>query len=131
MSGYVTFQLGSQELACPLHDVREVVRLNRMHTLPGLNAGVSGLLELRGSPLPVVDVRTDAQSRGDVLVLQAETLGVVVDRVTGVITDDVLVPASVRPERLPGYVRDVLVDVTRGEPVLLVDLHALAAVSAG
>ncbi len=70
MIGFVTFRLGDRQFACRLDEVREVVRLEGLDVLPGMTPPISGLLELRGNPLPVVDLRAGsyAGARGDVLV---------------------------------------------------------------
>jgi purine-binding chemotaxis protein CheW len=136
--GYVTFRLANRELACRLDDVREVVRLSELEVLPGMTAPVSGLLELRGNPLPVVDLRTgDAEtrrtSRGDVLVLATgvEAVGVVVDQVTAVHDEsDLEATDAERPCGLPQYVVEVLRHRSTTRPVLLVDLRQLVTVAA-
>ncbi len=133
MTGYITFRLAARELACRLDEVREVVRLAGLESLPGMTPPVSGVLELRGSPLPVIDLRLGGQSeRGDVLVLEAgaDTVGVVVDQVTAVLDEDDLVASSEEvPTGLPHYVVQVL-RRDAGAPVLLVDLRRLVAVAA-
>jgi chemotaxis signal transduction protein len=141
--GYITFRLAEREFACRLDDVREVVRLDGLEVLPGMTPPVSGLLELRGIPLPVIDLRAgDADTRrgmrGDVLVLAegVEAVGVVVDQVTAVHDeDDLRETGEERASGLPNYVVDVLRRATAagsavGGPVLLVDLRRLTTVAA-
>ncbi len=136
MSGLVTFRLGEREYATPLSDVREVVRLEGLADLPGMTPPLAGVLDLRGTALPVLDLRTGvvAGSRGDVLVLEREhadgseglvdgsTIGVAVDQVRAVVQAGELAPAGASPDQgvLPSYV----VEVLRGElgVVFLVDL---------
>lgn len=143
MIGYITFRLAEREFACRLDDVREVVRLNGLEVLPGMTPPVSGLLELRGNPLPVIDLRDGdaaarATMRGDVLVLAegVEAVGVVVDQVTAVHDEnDLIETGEERASGLPSYVVDVLRRATIGRaavgsPVLLVDLHRLVSVAA-
>jgi purine-binding chemotaxis protein CheW len=139
MIGYLTFRLADRELACRLDDVREVVRLEGVDVLPGMTAPITGLLELRGNPLPIVDLRAGgvearAASRGDVLVLDTgiDALGVVVDQVTAVLDDDELESnGEDRPKGLPSYVVAVLRRAGgTGSPVLLVDVRLLLAVAA-
>jgi chemotaxis signal transduction protein len=129
MNGFVTFRLGCRELACPLDEVREVVRLDGVESLPGMAAGMAGLIELRGAPLPIVDLRADPASRGDVLVL-ADTdggnLGVAVDRVVAIRTEHDLRPTEADTSGLPAYVTAVLTDGMTGATILLVALRALA-----
>ena len=136
MTGLVTFRLGAREYATPLADVREVVRLQGLADLPGMAPPLAGVLDLRGTALPVLDLRRGApgDDRGDVLVLERErsdgreglvdgsTVGVAVDQVRAVVQAGELVPAGASPEEgvLPSYV----VDVLRGPDgvVFLVDL---------
>ena len=68
MSGYLIFDIGGHELAAPLAEVREVVRIEGLESLPGLEAPVTGIMHLRGTPLPVCDLRAAAQrgTAGDV-----------------------------------------------------------------
>ncbi len=136
MIGYITFRLGDRQLACRLDEVREVVRLAGLDVLPGMTPPISGLLELRGNPLPVVDLRVgDTDTRGDVLVMASgiDALGAIVDQVTAVHDEDELVSSGERPSGLPTYVIDVLryarASAAHTGPVLLVDLQALLSVA--
>jgi len=137
MIGYITFRLGGRNLACRLDEVREVVRLDGLDVLPGMTPPITGLLELRGNPLPVVDLRLSDHlgTRGDVLVMSSgiDAIGAIVDQVIAVHDEDELVSSGERPSGLPDYVIDVLrhdgVSTGRGGPVLLVDLQALLSVA--
>jgi chemotaxis signal transduction protein len=137
MIGYITFRLGDRNLACRLDEVREVLRLDGLDVLPGMTPPISGLLELRGNPLPVVDLRVGAYSaaRGDVLVMASgiDAMGAIVDQVIAVHDEDELVSSGERPSGLPDYVIDVLrhdgISTGRGGPVLLVSLQALLSVA--
>lgn len=131
----VTFALGSRDYATPLRSVREVVRLEGLADLPGMAPPLAGVLELRGSSLPVLDLRVGAtaDSRGDVLVIQRgadETdamVGVAVDRVRAVVDRNDLPPAGPGADDglLPSYVIEVLRGATG--PVFLVDLERMIA----
>jgi purine-binding chemotaxis protein CheW len=129
--GYVLFRLADRVFATPLNDVREIVRLTGLQSLPGTQPPLAGVLILRGTPLPVLDVREQgAPDDGDVLVMDVgpDTVGVAVDGVLAVLHADEL-PAGDPPARtLPSYV----VGVRRYQdgPVLLVDLHLLLDVTA-
>ena len=131
MSGYVTFVMDGRTMAGRLGEVREVVRATGVEPLAGARAPVTGLLVLRGQPVPVVDLRgdaADAESAGDVLVLQVPdgVLGIAVDKVVAVLGDDDLVPADgQRGVGLPPYVLEVRRDSGRA-PVFVVSLPALA-----
>ena len=128
MTQLVTFVLGEREYATPLSVIREVVRLEGLADLPGMTPPLAGVLDLRGTSLPVLDLRVGAtaETRGDVLVLergQADgegSVGVAVDRVSAVVEADELGQGGAAGDELPSYVQQVL----RGKsgPVFLVDL---------
>ena len=132
-TGYVTFRLGDREFATPLADVREVVRLMALEPLPGMEPPLAGVIQLRGNPLPVLDIRSSstpstAGRSGDVLVVirSGEPCGIAVDAVTAVRGAGELRPTSEQAlSALPAYVVEVLRD-ERG-PVLLVDLERLVS----
>ena len=132
VSGYITFRMNGRDLACELDDVREVVRATGIEPLPGTRAPVSGMIELRNDPLPVVDLRSDAYpgEEGDVLVLNpvaGGSYGVAVDRVLAVVSDDDLVAEENEPPAgLPNYVTQVLRRPQDRAPVMLVALRVLA-----
>jgi chemotaxis signal transduction protein len=132
VSGYITFHMNGRDLACRLDEVREVVRAVGIDPLPGTRAPVSGVLELRNDPLPVVDLRSDAYpgEAGDVLVLNPGpdgSYGVAVDRVLAVVSEDALVSEDAeRPGGLPSYVVEVLRRPDDRAPVMLVALRVLA-----
>jgi len=133
MSGYVVFVMNGREMAGELGDVREVVRAIGIESLTGARAPVTGLLTLRSTPVPVVDLRSavDPGDTGDVLVLSPDSdgiLGVAVDRVIAVLGPDDLVPLDPnepKPNGLPPYVLEVRRNGA-GRPVLVVALRALA-----
>jgi chemotaxis signal transduction protein len=140
--GLVSFRLGAREYATPLAEVREVVRLQGLADLPGMRPPLAGVLDLRGSALPVLDLRPVAGGRGDVLVLErggtpadpvrdgfgaagtGGAVGVAVDQVRAVVPAGAL-PSAGTADRavLPPYVLDVL----RGahDVVFLVDLPGM------
>jgi purine-binding chemotaxis protein CheW len=124
-AGLVTFALGEREYATPLSSIREVVRLEGLADLPGMTAPFAGVLDLRGTALPVLDLRRGAvDARGDVLVMEGDSedslVGVAVDRVRAVVAADELGKGGAAGDELPSYV----VEVLRGKegPVFLVDL---------
>jgi purine-binding chemotaxis protein CheW len=148
MSGLITFRLGDREYATALDDVREVLRLEGLVDLPGMAPPLAGVLDLRGTALPVLDLRPAAGPSGDVLVLESASVrhvgaeaaagtdavavssepavvGVAVDQVRAVVTVEELPRATTTPDTglLPSYVVDVLRGP--GGVVFLVDLHRL------
>ena len=136
MSGFITFTMNERELACRLDEVREVVRAVGIDEMPGTRAPFSGVLELRGDPLPLVDLRSSAYpgETGDVLVLNPGAegpCGVAVDKVLAVLGDGELGPDDGdTPGGLPAYVLEGLREPDSHAPVMLVDLRVLAGLQA-
>jgi chemotaxis signal transduction protein len=133
ITGYVMFRLANRTFATSLDDVREIVRLSGLERLPGVQAPLAGVIELRGAPLPVLDVRgPDApEDQGDVLVLEVDgdAVGVAVDQVLAVLAADALPELTDRPAKvLPSYV--VGVRSSADGPVLLVNLEKMLDVAA-
>jgi len=131
MGDYVTFRLDGRDFATRIEQVREVVRLTPLVTLPGMAPPMAGVLDLRGTSLPVMDVRAAPGGEGDVLVLEdpERPYGFVCDAVAAVVGAETLVEEESRVgEVLPSYVEAVL----RGPsgPVFLVDVRRITA-SAG
>lgn len=133
VKGFVTFRIGDREYATALDEVREVVRLNGMTVLPGMTAPMAGVIELRGVPVPVMDLRSEGESAGgDVLVLtdgSGTAIGVAVDNVVAVRPIDQLVTTTDPTVGLPSYVVEVLRDATTGRPVMRVDLRRMLELS--
>jgi chemotaxis signal transduction protein len=142
MSGYLIFDLGGRELAAPLAEVREVVRIDRLESLPGLEPPVTGLMQLRGSPLPVCDLRlptasaavgTDGSGGGDIVLLalpEVGLLGVAVDRVIAVVAHEALVAVEggAVPIGMPSYLVGLLRHADRADDaVFLVAMDKLVA----
>jgi purine-binding chemotaxis protein CheW len=132
IAGFVTFRLRQQTFAISLDDVREIVRLEGLEELPGTSAPFAGVIDLRGCPLPVLDLRAPgADGSGDVLVLDEDTdpVGVAVDEVLAVLAPHDLPAAAETPAKgLPSYV--IGLRRAAGQPVLLIDLQRMLEVAA-
>jgi purine-binding chemotaxis protein CheW len=133
VNGLITFRLGEREYATALSSVREVVRLEGLADLPGMRPPLAGVLDLRGTALPVMDLRVGVgDRRGDVLVLEGTgavadgLVGIAVDKVRAVVADDAL-PAAGGVVADGGVLPTYVLDVLRGAagPVFLVDLPAM------
>jgi len=58
---YLTFHLGTARYAVPVRDVREVVRLCPITSVPLMPPHVRGVINLRGSVMAVLDLRAKFQ----------------------------------------------------------------------
>lgn len=99
----LSFRLGSESYAIPVEQVREVLKPWVVTPLPNAPAHVLGVISLRGTILPVIDVAKrlglspgvrDEKSRIVVVSLDDEKVGMVADRVTGVVR---FAPEVVKP----------------------------------
>lgn len=126
----VTFRVGRQAYALPLHLVLQVVRLPALTVVPGAPPSLCGLLNLRGTFVPVLDGRTllgephSAGLESQVLVLGSgtPTLSLLVDEVDAVrrFPAESFSAFADGSAMIVGLLRD------RGESVVLLDPEALA-----
>lgn len=54
---YLTFQLGNQAYGIDVLKVREIVRISDITSVPQMPLWVSGVINLRGKIIPVIDLR--------------------------------------------------------------------------
>lgn len=120
---YLTFELAGELYAIPILAVQEIRGWEPVSRIPQTPPHVLGVIDLRGSVVPVVDLRTrlsierrDTTSTTVVIVVRIEvpagapvTVGIVVDAVSDVANID---SASVRPA--PSVCGDVDAHFLRG-----------------
>lgn len=131
------FRLGDRWLVAPREDVREVIMVPTLTRVPGARPWLLGLANVRGSLLPVCDIRRllgeehHTLARGSrVLVLNSDRVpaGFLVDEVIGYrqftpvdqrheLAEDT---GTLKPYLLGAFARDA-------EPWLVLSLHRLAA----
>lgn len=133
---YLTFFLADEEYAVRILQVREILELGPITRVPSTPAHVRGVINVRGSVVPVVDLavklglpETQVTRRTCVVIveaaLQGETrvLGLLVDAVHQVVelgAADIEVPPSFGTQVHPSY----LLGMGRAEPkfVMLLDI---------
>jgi purine-binding chemotaxis protein CheW len=54
---YLTFAVGAEEYAIPVAHVTEIVRLQKIFSVPDVARHVRGVINLRGKVIPLLDVR--------------------------------------------------------------------------
>lgn len=91
----VCFRLGSDAYALDIMRVREILKPQRLSGLPGAPSFVEGVINLRGSVIPVVDLRkrfgiaepeAAAVNRLLITVIDRHPVGLLVDSVSEVIS---------------------------------------------
>lgn len=94
---HLTFRLGGEEYAVPILRVREILQYEEVTRVPGAPPTIRGVLNLRGSVVPVVDLAvkfglppTEATRRTCIVIVEVEregertVMGVVCDAVSQV-----------------------------------------------
>lgn len=150
MQQYIGFRLHQDEYAISIMNVREIIEAPGVTPLPGSSPLLKGVTNLRGSVLPVLNVRKlmeapeNGAAAGKLIVVAAGRLvfGVPVDAVTGVMTIEAsaIEPPSGfsqgRTEQIEGVVKHnnklvLLLNVARllpaGAADAFIDAHAGAA----
>ena len=92
MLQYIGFHLHGSEYAIPITKVREIINLPEITTLPDSPSYLQGVTNLRGSVIPIVNIKRlmqlpeTEQSAPKVIVIASGkmTFGVLVDDITGV-----------------------------------------------
>jgi purine-binding chemotaxis protein CheW len=92
---FIAFRVGAQEFCIDIMSVREIRGWTPATALPHAPSYVRGVINLRGSVLPVVDLAerlgfppTDASARQVIIVVQvgAQIIGLLVDAVSDILT---------------------------------------------
>jgi len=90
----VTFSLAGEEYAFPIQEVQEIIRYARPTEVPDVPPHVKGVIHLRSTVLPIIDLRTmlslpaatvDEFTKVIVLRLAGKQFGLIVDRIHEVI----------------------------------------------
>jgi len=140
---YLTFFMAGEEYAVGILQIREILELGPMTRVPAAPAYVRGVINVRGSVMPVIDIavklglpETQVTRRTCVVIVEAaftgetRVLGLLVDAVHQVIElsdADVEPPPSFGTQVLPSF----LLGMARAEPkfVMLLDLDRVLTAS--
>ncbi len=132
----VVLELGDEAYGIEISHIQEIVRLQPTRSVPDAPADIDGITCLRGSMLPVVDLRrrlgvriADAspQSRLVVTDVGIETVALVVDGVSEILT---ISPDQVdAPDALTASEGDLVLGVAKvnGRMIVVIDPYALLA----
>jgi purine-binding chemotaxis protein CheW len=138
----ISFAIGDDQYGVDIMSVHELKSWTKVTQLPGQPDYVRGVMNLRGTMIPIVDLRcrfgqglTEATPLHVVIVVQIDeyTVGLIVDRVSDIVSAD---PAKTQPvprvtadEQLRSSFLSGLVTVG-DEMIALIDLGNLVAASA-
>ena len=116
----VSFRLAEQDFCIDIMDIREIRGWTPPTPLPHAPDYVRGLINLRGSVLPIVDLSrrlglstADATSRDVIIVVMVDSnlIGLVVDGVSDILTvkhSDIQPTPSVGSDSSHGYVQGIM-----------------------
>ncbi|MBG6079013.1 chemotaxis protein CheW [Rubrivivax gelatinosus] len=138
----LTFLLGGELFAITIRTIKEIIEYRRPTEVPSMPAAVLGVINLRGSVVPVMDLqarlgRTPASvGRRTCIVIveiadgeQAQTVGIVVDSVSEVLEippEDVEPPPSFGARVAAEFIAGM--GKVRGRFVILLDVARVLAV---
>ena len=136
---YVTFVLGDEEYAVPVLNVREIIKVMDITSVPQLPPYVKGVINLRGKVIPVIDMRLkfgmaakDYSDRTCIVVVEVAVrnspvlMGVIVDAVSDVMSisaDDLAETPDFDGSRTEGWV-EALAQV-KGRVKILLNLDRM------
>ena len=133
----VCFRLGQDTYALDIMRVREIVKPQKLSGLPEAASFVEGVINLRGSIIPVVDLRKkfgfsengySGECRLLITVVARQLVGLIVDAVTEVVTIPI---RGLRPPpsvvKVAGYRYLLGVCLVKEVMVMLVNLDAIFA----
>lgn len=131
----LSFRVGEQEYSVDIMSVREIRGWSRATPLPHAAAHVRGVINLRGTVLPIIDLAqrlglsvAEASERNVIIVVQVrdQTLGLVVDAVSDILSipmQDLQTPPEVGQDADSGYVKALT--VVDGRLLRILDLDAV------
>ena len=126
----VSFRLAEEEYGIEITKIREIILMGEITQVPQTPHYVKGLINLRSTVIPVIDLRTrfglpegelTDESRIMVLHVGTRTIGIVVDAVSEVlrVTQDQMAPP---PPTVAGLGREYLTGLVKLEERLLIML---------
>lgn len=132
---FLTFSLINEEFAFRINHLHEILRYQRIATVPKMPKYVLGITSLRGKIIPVLSLRLklsltekkgDDENTGKILILKGTKgpIGVIVDKVIGVVRipkSELLPPPSHLSEAESKYVEGVAVIDTRFISILNIE----------
>jgi purine-binding chemotaxis protein CheW len=135
-SQYLTFVIADEVYGIPIETVAEIIGLQQITTVPDRRPYVKGVINLRGTVIPVIDVRVrlamdpvQVDERSCIVVVQLDQalVGLLVDRIAEVI-DVVSGEIETAPRRRVAFIGESMVTgfVQKGGGVrILIDLARL------
>ncbi len=118
-SKYVTFFLGKEEYGLPIERIKEIIYVKDIKIVPNSPEDVVGVINLRGTILPVIDLKkklnmgsSKVKSKSRIIVVEElpDNMGLLVDSVPQVVkisSEQIIPSAEEVVKELDGYIKDV------------------------
>lgn len=116
----VGFILGGEDLALDISQVREIIRIPKITTVPNSSEFVEGVINLRGQVKTVLNLRkrlgmeeaVPDESEGKIIIVEAadKTFGIIVDKVLGVVnvkSENITDPASLLGAEKADFIKGI------------------------
>lgn len=129
----VCFKLGTEPYGLDIMQIKEIVRYQKVQSVPKAPFFIDGVINLRGMVIPIIDLRkrfeapSDISSRTRIIIAQLE------NRIVGIVVDDVTDIISLSKTHLmpPGMVKgaeaeylDAMADI-KGELLFVINLDKM------
>jgi purine-binding chemotaxis protein CheW len=133
----LTFELDRHTYALPLETIAQIIPMVTIISISQLNPLVQGIINVRGSLVPILDLqqhlklpKTDLHLHTPILLIkhQTHTLGLIVKNVIDIISipeTDIVRPEDILPQELG---RTTLIQgliITNGDPIIVLDIQNL------
>lgn len=97
----IIFKLGREEYGMDILRVQEIKRMMSITRVPSTPAFIKGVINLRGSVLPVMDLRTRLELAEEALTDSSRIIVVLVnDGIVGFIVDEVVEVTTINPQNV-------------------------------
>jgi purine-binding chemotaxis protein CheW len=118
----VTFELDNEEYASPITDLKEIIRIPEIVSVPGSHLFIRGVFNLRGQVVVVIDLEKRFDLRRSkpvkarhliILEVKKSVFGIIVDEVSGVLRVPVTriksVPTAIKAKINAEYIKGVII----------------------
>lgn len=135
---YLTFPVGEDILAIEIKNITEIIGMQNMTKVPDTPSYIEGVINLRGKPIPVVNIRQkfnlepveyDFQTSIIVLDIDDISVGLTVDAVHDVIS---VMPDEMSPYTKQGHFNDYeyikAIAMVNGETILFLDCNRVLGI---
>lgn len=135
---YLTFTIGGEMFAVETLSVKEIIEYGQVTCIPMMPASIRGVINLRGSVVPVIDLKarfggraTEATRRTCIVIIELDdedhqVVGIVVDTVSEVLeipVADIEAPPTFGARIRSDFIRGM--GKIEGRFVILLDVHAV------